>query len=54
MSCVVSMFVIASARSLLNQEGGFNTKYAMDGTHMSPVYVPLLQKALAADPPKSA
>lgn len=27
--------------------GGFNMKYALDGTHMSPSYCPLLEKTLA-------
>jgi len=32
---------------LLNSNGSFNLKYALDGTHMSPSYCPLLEKTLA-------
>lgn len=33
---------------LLNSEGGFEEKYALDGTHMSPAYLSLLQESLNA------
>lgn len=32
---------------LLDPSGSFNLKYALDGTHMSPTYCPLLEKSLA-------
>lgn len=33
-------------KDLLNEEGGFNMKYHMDGTHMSPTYLELLAREL--------
>ena len=33
---------------LLNADGGFEEKYKLDGTHMSPAYLPLLEEALTA------
>jgi len=32
---------------LLDSTGSFNTKYELDGTHMSPAYCPLLERALS-------
>ena len=31
---------------LSEDQHGFNTKYSLDGTHMSPAYVPLVEQAL--------
>ncbi|EGG22225.1 hypothetical protein DFA_04343 [Cavenderia fasciculata] len=32
--------------SLLDVDGGFNTKYALDGTHMNPSYIPLIENSI--------
>ncbi len=36
--------------SLLSAEGGFNQSYELDGTHMNPSYICLIEQALNALP----
>jgi hypothetical protein len=39
---------------LLLPDGNFDSQYGLDGTHMSPSYVPFIQRSLSAAAPATA
>lgn len=40
------IFYLDFFEKLLNESGGFNTEYELDGTHLNPKYIPLLTEEL--------
>jgi hypothetical protein len=46
--CSPTLRLLDFFQHLLGPDGGFNKQYELDGTHMSPAYLPLIEEAVSS------